>query len=98
MNSLGQTLILSLNSKISAIEDKVDKLLSENVKLKSENRNLQKSLLDLQLENQALINKNEMLKLSKSLNSIGESSSVESKTKITKIVREIDRCIALLNR
>jgi len=73
-------------------------LLSENIKLKSENSKLQKSLLELQLENQALVNKNEMLKLSKTLNSIGESNSVESKAKITKIVREIDRCIALLNR
>jgi len=98
MNNLGQTLILSLNSKISAVEDKVEKLLSENIKLKSENSKLQKSLLELQLENQALVNKNEMLKLSKTLNSIGESNSVESKAKITKIVREIDRCIALLNR
>ncbi|MBN1112553.1 MAG: hypothetical protein JXA53_06510 [Bacteroidales bacterium] len=98
MNNLGQTLILSLNSKISAVEDKVEKLLSENIKLKSENSKFQKSLLELQLENQALVNKNEMLKLSKTLNSIGESNSVESKAKITKIVREIDRCIALLNR
>lgn len=98
MENLGQTLFYSLNSKVAFIEDKIEKLLMEKAQLESENTTLKESLLDVQLQNQALLNKNELLRLSKSLNSGDDNNSLDSKKKITKIVREIDRCIALLNR
>lgn len=89
---------------IVTLKDKIKKLLSLYNNLKAENKELEKQAEGhkLQLKNKEaeldfLKNKYNKLKLAKSLlASTGDSH--DAKIKINRIVREIDKCIALLNR
>jgi hypothetical protein len=85
-------------------KEKLDKLIGFHSKMKSENRLLaeeQERLKDqinlITLKNEELTKKFEDLKFAKSL--LGaDSESHEAKIKINRLVREIDKCIALLNK
>jgi cell shape-determining protein MreC len=89
---------------VFTLKDKVKKLLSLYNNLKAENTELKKQLeeYNIQLKNKEaeldfLKNKHNKLKIAKSLTaSTGDSH--DAKIKINRIVREIDKCIALLNR
>lgn len=89
---------------VDSLKDKVKKLLARYNDLKSENAILKKETeeLKLQLKNKEselefLNNKYNKLKLAKSLLASADDSH-DAKIKINRIVREIDNCIALLNR
>jgi chromosome segregation ATPase len=89
---------------VDSLKDKVKKLLARYNNLKSENAILKKETeeLKLQLKNKEselefLNNKYNKLKLAKSLLASADDSH-DAKIKINRIVREIDNCIALLNR
>ncbi len=89
---------------VDALKDKVKKLLARYNNLKSENAILKKETeeLKIQLKNKEselefLNNKYNKLKLAKSLLASADDSH-DAKIKINRIVREIDNCIALLNR
>lgn len=92
-----------VDQQIQSIESKIERLVSRNqalmakeLQLSSENADLksqvsaQKAVMD-ELENQI-----KMLKIAKTLEQ-SEMGSSEVKRKITEFVKEIDRCIALLN-
>jgi predicted RNase H-like nuclease (RuvC/YqgF family) len=89
---------------VGALKNKVEKLLSlyndletENAKIKSETQDLTLKLKNKESEIEFLKNKYNKLKLAKNL--IGATDdSHDAKIKINRIVREIDKCIALLNR
>jgi chromosome segregation ATPase len=89
---------------VVTLKDKVKKLLSLYNNLKAENTELKKQTEEYktQIKNKEaeldfLKNKYNKLKLAKSLlASTGDSH--DAKIKINRIVREIDKCIALLNR
>jgi chromosome segregation ATPase len=89
---------------VVTLKDKVKKLLSLYNNLKAENKELKKQTEEYktQIKNKEaeldfLKNKYNKLKLAKSLlASTGDSH--DAKIKINRIVREIDKCIALLNR
>jgi hypothetical protein len=89
---------------VVTLKDKVKKLLSLYNDLKAENADLksqaekQKNIIkNKEAELDFLKNKYNKLKLAKSLlASTGDSH--DAKIKINGIVREIDKCIALLNR
>ena len=90
--------------KIELLESKIDLLVSHYRGLKSEIRLLQdeKDRLLYQLEESTksfndLEKSYENLKLTKSLIS-PNGDTTETKKKINQIVREIDKCIALLNQ
>ncbi|WP_047447849.1 hypothetical protein [Alistipes sp. ZOR0009] len=57
---------------------------------------LEKALAAKEKEVRGLMNENEKLKLAKAFSSSDDSK--EAKVQISKIVREIDKCIALLNK
>jgi chromosome segregation ATPase len=88
----------------ATLKDKIKKLLSLYNDLKAENSELKKQTEEykIQVKNKEaeldfLKNKYNKLKLAKSLlASTGDSH--DAKIKINSIVREIDKCIALLNR
>ncbi len=89
---------------VITLKDKVKKLLSLYNNLKAENVELKKQAdaVKIQLKNkdseiEFLKNKYNKLKLAKSL-SASTDDSHDAKIKINRIVREIDKCIALLNR
>ncbi|MEI3154427.1 MAG: hypothetical protein V8S95_04440 [Odoribacter sp.] len=87
---------------INELNFKVDKLiklyissLEENKSLESKIQTLQSELESLQKEKQDLNNKLKTTKVAKAI-SEGDGS-YEAKMRINQLVREIDKCIALLN-
>jgi hypothetical protein len=87
---------------VSGIEYKVRKLLARNQSLRDDNERLNKEAAELKttISRQAeLLKKAEervnLIKLAKSLET--KEGTVEAKLKINELVREIDKCIGLLN-
>lgn len=88
---------------ISRISDKVDQLHERLMRLSEEKKALEKTIGELsnqldqkQSEITSLTEENGKLKLAGSLAGEGENKT-EMKLKINELVREIDKCIALLN-
>jgi hypothetical protein len=88
---------------IHAFEIKLRKLISEYKSLQIQNAQLKADLdrkqTDLMLAHQEVLElrKNyDHLKIARNLG-ISETEKTESKLKITKMVREIDKCLALLD-
>ena len=87
---------------INELNFKIDKLiklyissLEQNKSLESKIQDLQSELENLQRENKDLNNK---LKTTRVASAISEGNgSYEAKMRINRLVREIDKCIALLN-
>ena len=87
---------------INELNFKIDKLiklyissLEQNKSLESKIQDLQSELENLQRENKDLNNK---LKATRVASAIAEGNgSYEAKMRINQLVREIDKCIALLN-
>ena len=89
---------------VNSLEDKIKKLISllvqvraENQKLSDENSKLTHALLGKDNEIKELQEKYEQLKFAKLLSTGGDEVH-SAKLKVNKIVREIDKCIALLNK
>ena len=86
-----------IRQKIQSLKVRLQEQHEENVRLKQQYEDLMKSVQ----QKQSLINelemKNQKLSLVKGIAGDGEESQ-EAKIQINKIVREIDKCIALLNR
>jgi predicted RNase H-like nuclease (RuvC/YqgF family) len=87
---------------VSGIEYKVRKLITRNQSLKDENEKLKKEIEALKrtnTEQTELLRKSEekvnIIKLAKTLET--KEGNVEAKLKINELVREIDKCIGLLN-
>ncbi|MFZ4740505.1 MAG: hypothetical protein ACOYLE_05025 [Bacteroidales bacterium] len=92
-----------LSILVSGIEFKLRKLIEQNNQLKIENAQLLKTKEELSnlIENQKIIiNKSEekykVLKIAKSLES--STNSFDQKIKINEILREVEKCIGLLNK
>ena len=89
---------------IHAFETKLRKLISEyralqelNSRLKAE---LDRKQTDLMLAHQEVLElrkNNDHLQIAKNMMGGSEAEKAESKQKITKMVREIDKCLALLD-
>ncbi len=93
----------SAETLTTGIEYKVRKLLEKNSALKAENEKLSQETkaLNARIENlkanvSELENKLIVVKLAKTLNK--EESRTNVKLKINELVRDIDRCIGLLNK
>lgn len=85
-------------------KEKLDKLMDFHMKIKSENKSLKAIILEkeecisnLRLQNEEILEKYEHLKMARSLTG-NDNEAHEAKIKINRIVREIDQCIAMLNR
>ncbi len=88
---------------ISGIEYKLRKLIANNVNLKIENKLLSEKNNEFlkTIENQNKIikeleEKNKVLKIVKSIEK--STNSFDQKIKINEMLREIDKCIGLLNK
>ena len=91
-------------SIINSLEEKIKKLIMLHKELRGENENLfsendeLKSAIKLkEIELKELQSRYEQLKLAKLL-ATGSEDVHEAKLKVNRIVREIDKCIALLNK
>jgi predicted nucleic acid-binding Zn-ribbon protein len=90
-------LVQTIDSKVDSLIQRCDRLQDANAKLDKDNAALAAQLEGKQEEIEALNTKNKMLKVAGALSGDGAEQS-EAKQKINELVREIDKCIALLNR
>lgn len=93
------------NPVVKEIGQKVEVVISERNSLKKEVASLQEQVTELQTTVQQekgaleeLKQKYKVLKLAKSLDGEKPESGKDLKLKINEMVREIDKCIALLNK
>ncbi len=86
-----------LNRKIDELVNSYNNLKLECENLKTEKEELKSALLTRDTEIKELEKKYERIKITGALLGEGENAA-EAKKKITELVREIDNCIALLNR
>ena len=92
------------NTVLNSIKEKVHLLMSNNSSLKEQNIQLEKKVSELkntlEEQNAEIENFNEKVKMLKMAKSLGGDSekNTEMKLKINELVREIDKCISLLNK
>jgi chromosome segregation ATPase len=86
-----------LNRKIDELVNSYGNLKLECENLKTEKEAIKSVLQDRETEMKELEKKYEQIKITGALLGDGEYAT-EAKKKITELVREIDNCIALLNR
>jgi hypothetical protein len=97
MSIVQEELAGQLKEKVRAIVSLYEKTKLENEILIKENKNLNDLLKSKQKEINNFENKLNTLKVAKSVVMTTEDKH-EAKLKVNRIVREIDKCIALLNR
>ncbi len=86
-----------IKDKIQSIKDRMQEQSDENNRLKMKNDDLQQVVQQKQSIIDELEQKNQQLSLVKSI--MADSADAhDAKIRINRIVREIDKCIALLNR
>ncbi len=97
MSGQGYEELIILNRKLDELFNRYSDLKHEVADLKQANEGLKSKLQDREVRIKELETKYERIKLSGALLGEGENA-LEAKKKITQLVREIDRCVALLNR
>lgn len=89
--------VTSIKGKLEKIDKRFEKLKQHNEELQRGSADLQRLLDDEKRKVQALQNDYNRLKLAKTLVST-TGDKAEMKFRVNELVREIDKCIALLNR
>ena len=97
MTNDDRTLLDELKNNIMRLFQTVDEIGISNRKLAEEVTALKSEICSLKNENEVLSKKNENLRIA-NLMLAGTDESKLARNKINKVVREIDKCIALLNR
>ena len=97
MSGQGYEELIILNRKLDELLNQYNNLKTEVTDLKNGNEVLKAMLQEREEKIKELEIKYERIKLSGALLGEGENA-LEAKKKITELVREIDRCVALLNR
>jgi len=92
-----------LKSVVASLEGKIEKLLDlhhrtkkELFALQNQNTNLNQTISQQKQSIKELEDKSKVLKLSKSIST--NENTTELKLKINELIREVDKCIALLNK
>ncbi|MCK4745922.1 MAG: hypothetical protein KAT15_02760 [Bacteroidales bacterium] len=86
-----------IKEKIQTVKFRLQKTQDENNQLKMKNDDLQQMVQQKQSMIDELEQKNQQLGLVKSIMADSEDAH-DARIRINRIVREIDKCIALLNR
>jgi predicted RNase H-like nuclease (RuvC/YqgF family) len=86
-----------IKQKIQSVKVRLKAQQEENTRLKQQYADLQKAVQQKQLLIEELEQKNQKLALVKGILAEGEGTQ-DARIQINRIVREIDKCIALLNR
>ncbi len=97
MSDQGYEELTLLNKKLEELFERYNNLRTKNVELKSENESIKNLLQERNVKIKELETKYERLKISGALVGEGENAA-EARKKINELVREIDRCVALINR
>ncbi|HKK82341.1 MAG TPA: hypothetical protein VJ909_08830 [Prolixibacteraceae bacterium] len=97
MTEQEQHLIDEMKKNIRRLIDSLEQTKAELSRIKDEKTNLEYELSQNKNEHQALLKRYENLKVAKAL-AEGDPENQAAKQKINKILREVDKCIALLNQ
>jgi chromosome segregation ATPase len=97
MSDQGYEELTLLNKKLEELFERYNNLRTKNVELKNENEAIKHNLQEREEKIKELETKYERIKISGALMGEGENAA-EAKKKINELVREIDRCVALINR
>ena len=97
MTDQEKNLLINFEFKVKQIIAKHEALKQEKGQLLAKIEDLEESINQLRKENQILEQKYENLKLAKML-IVSDDDNKDAKNRIQKLVREIDKCIALLNQ
>ena len=97
MTDLENNLLIDFKIKVKQIIAKHEALKQEKRQLIEKIGDLERTINQLHQENSLLEIKYENLKLAKMLVS-SDDDQKDAKSRIQKLVREIDKCIALLNK
>ena len=97
MSGQGYEELIVLNRKLDELLIRYNNLKTENEEYKKNNEALERMLQEKEERIKELETRYERVKLTGALLGEGENAS-EAKKKITELVREIDRCVALINR
>jgi hypothetical protein len=97
MSDIHNEIILELRNNLKRIISLMENEKQKNVELKSRNSKLERELRTIRKSHGDLENENKNIKLAKAITASSDSSH-DAKIKVNRIVREIDKCIALLNR
>ena len=92
-----ETLIASVKDKLKQLGDRNHSLKNQLTEVQKELSTLKEKLEERDSQVKELTEKNNVLKMAKSLSG-SEDNTSETKYKINELVREIDKCIALLNK
>lgn len=96
MTEESNLLVKELREKIQRVFGEFGKLEKRNEELHAENAVLLERIRVLESERALLVTKYDNLKLAKTIET-GYGDSREARRKISKLMREIDKCVALLN-
>ena len=86
-----------IKQKIQSVKVRLKAQQEENIRLKQQFADLQKAVQQKQLLIEELEQKNQKLSLVRGIMADGDNMH-DARIQINRIVREIDKCIALLNR
>ena len=88
----------SIENKVNNIISLYNSLKKEKEEILEENRKLKSDISDREKSIKSLEEKINLLRISKSVGALDVEKNMESRRKINEYVREIDKCIALLNK
>lgn len=97
MNSLHEA-VKKLKAKTEKILALQETLQKENVQFKEQTKRLKSRVEELEEANRKLEDQNKALLLAQNLSGSESDKNLAIKLKINELVREIDKCIAQLNR
>jgi predicted nuclease with TOPRIM domain len=97
MSGPGYEELIILSRKVEELIGRYNNLKRENDELKGKNEELRRIIEERNERLKDLETKYELVKLSGAVLGGGDNAQ-EAKRKITDLVREIDKCVALLNR
>ncbi len=89
------TLVSGIEFKIRELTDRNDKLERENQVVHEENKTLKSTIEEDKLNIKQLEYRNQVIKIAKVLE--GKKGSTKAKQQLNELLREVDRCIGLLN-
>ena len=89
------TLVSGIEFRTRALAARFEAIKNENDELKAKNNNLLAELEELKLNFKQLQYKNQIIKIAKAIER--DKGSTNAKFLINELLREVDRCIGLLN-
>ncbi len=97
MTDLEKDLLIEFKFKVKQLIVRHDKLKQENDQLLGKIVTLEETVQNLRQENKLLEQKYENVKMAKML-VVSDDENKDAKNRMQKLVREIDKCISLLNK